>query len=116
MRVTDTIPPPDCISSGITKERSGEAPSSGSYGGITLEQLIDETDEMSHLNEFIICYIEKNGGFSTPEAYFALVQPLLDLLEVEIRVRYYPGITKKEMKLVVQDWIDNEITLLHKKE
>lgn len=71
-------------------------------------------DEMSHLNEFILCYIEKNGGFTTPEAYFSLVQPVLDLLEVEIRVRYYPGITKNELKLIVQDWIDCEIALLHK--
>jgi len=31
------------------------------------------------------------------------------LLEVEIRLRYYHGMTDQEMKLLVQDWIDQEI-------
>jgi hypothetical protein len=112
--VTENTPPPGCISPGITKEPSDDAPASEFSGGITLERLLDEMDEMSHLNEFILCYIEKNGGFTTPEAYFSLVQPVLDLLEVEIRVRFYSGITKNELKLIVQDWIDREIALLHK--
>ena len=64
---------------------------------------------MNHLNELVLLHLEKCGGFTTPEAYFSLVQPVLDLLEVEIRVRYWPGMTKTDMKLVVQDWIDSEI-------
>jgi hypothetical protein len=32
------------------------------------------------------------------------------MLEFEIRVRYYQGMTQQEMKLVIQDWIDEEIT------
>jgi len=42
------------------------------------------------------------------------VQPILDLLEVEIRLRYYHGMTNQEMKLLVQDWIDKEIAALKK--
>jgi hypothetical protein len=31
---------------------------------------------------------------------------------VEIRVRYRPGMSKNEMKLIIQDWIDGEIRML----
>jgi hypothetical protein len=77
--------------------------------GMTLETIVDLTGEMEHLNELVILHIEKEGGFTTPASYFAMVQPVLDLLEFEIRVRSYPGMTQKEMKLVIQDWIDEEI-------
>ena len=77
--------------------------------GMTLEQIIDITGEFTHLNELMMIHIEKSGGFTGPEDYFKTVQPLLDLLEVEIRIRFRPGMTQQEMKLVVQDWIDQEI-------
>lgn len=80
----------------------------------TLERIIDLTDEMTHLNELVLLHLEKCGGFTTHESYFSLVQPVLDLLEVEIGVRYHPGMTTTDMKLVVQDWIDCEIAKLHK--
>jgi len=81
-------------------------------GGLTLESIIDLTGEMEHLNELVMLHLDKGGGFTCPSAYFTTVQPILDLLEVEIRVRYQPGMTKNEMKLVVQDWIDGEIHAL----
>jgi hypothetical protein len=77
--------------------------------GMTLESIIDLTGEMEHLNELVMLHLERGGGFTCPTAYFTAVQPILDLLEVEIRVRYRPGMTKNEMKLIVQDWIDEEI-------
>lgn len=77
--------------------------------GMTLEAIVDLTGEMEHLNDLVLLHIEKEGGFTTPDAYFVMVQPVLDLLEFEIRVRSYPGMTQKEMKLVIQDWIDEEI-------
>jgi len=77
--------------------------------GMTLEQIIDITGEFTHLNELVMIHIEKSGGFTGPDAYFKTVQPLLDLLEVEIRIRFRPGMTQQQMKLVVQDWIDQEI-------
>jgi hypothetical protein len=77
--------------------------------GMTLEQIIDITGEFTHLNELVMIHIEKSGGFTGPDSYFKTVQPLLDLLEVEIRIRFRPGMTQQEMKLVVQDWIDQEI-------
>jgi hypothetical protein len=76
---------------------------------MTLEQIIDATGELTHLLELVRIHIEKSGGFAGPDAYFKTVQPLLDMLEVEIRVRYRPGMTRPQMKLVVQDWIDQEI-------
>jgi hypothetical protein len=112
--VTEKETPPDLSSSCIPPAPSGDNASSEFSGGITLEHILDETDEMGHLNQFILLHVEKCGGFTTPEAYFSLVQPILDLLEVEIRVRYWPGMTKTDMKLVVQDWIDSEIALLQK--
>jgi hypothetical protein len=77
--------------------------------GMTLENIIDRTGELEHLNELVMLQLEKSGGFTCTESYFSLVQPILDLLEVEIRLRYYHGMNYQEMKLLVQDWIDQEI-------
>jgi hypothetical protein len=79
---------------------------------MTLENLIDLTGEMEHLNELVMLTLDKAGGFTSAGAYFTTVQPVLDLLEVEIRVRYQAGISKNEMKLIIQDWIDSEIRAL----
>jgi len=77
--------------------------------GMTLEQIIDVTGEFSHLNELVMLHIEYSGGFIGADAYFRIVQPILDLLEIEIRVRCNTAINLQQMKLVVQDWIDQEI-------
>ena len=77
--------------------------------GVTLEQIIDMTGEFAHLNELVMIHLENTGGFTGSDAYFRTVQPLLDLLEVEIRIRCRPGITQLQMKLIVHDWIDQEI-------
>jgi len=82
--------------------------------GMTLENIIDRTGELEHLNELVMLQLNKAGGFTSTESYFSLVQPLLDLLEVEIRLRYYHGMTDQEMKLLVQDWIDKEIADVRK--
>jgi hypothetical protein len=77
--------------------------------GMTLENIIDLTGELEHLNELIVLHLGKAGGFSCTEAYFSIVQPVLDLLEVEISIRYRPDMTLQELKLLVQDWVDKEI-------
>ena len=79
---------------------------------MTLENIIELTGEIEHLNGLVILALEKEGGFTCTEAYFTIVQPILDLLEVEIRVRYQPGMSRNEMKLIIQDWIDEEIRTL----
>jgi len=80
--------------------------------GLTLEQIIDLTDELAHLNELVMIHISNSGGFTVPAAYFRTVQPILDQLEMEIRIRFRPGMNAASMKLVVQDWIDKEIAAL----
>lgn len=82
--------------------------------GMTLENIIDLTGEIEHLNELIMLHIDKAGGFTCTESYFSTVQPLLDLLEVEIRIRYHSGMNNQEMKLLIQDWIDKEIAEVKK--
>ena len=82
---------------------------SGIPQGMTLEKIIDLTGELKHLNELVMHHLKKEGGVTSPQSYFAAVQPILDLLEYEIRVRYCPSMTRQEMKLLVQDWIDREI-------
>jgi len=82
------------------------------YVNMTLENILDLTGEMEHLNELIMLSLDKEGGFTSAEAYFTTVQPILDLLEVEIRVRCQAGMSKNEMKLIIQDWIDCEIRTL----
>jgi hypothetical protein len=77
--------------------------------GMTLENIIDLTGELEHLNELIVLHLDKAGGFTSTETYFSTVQPVLDLLEVEIRIRYHPDMTLQELKLLVQDWVDKEI-------
>ena len=77
--------------------------------GMTLENIINLTGELEHLNELVMLQLNKAGGFTCTESYFCTVQPILDLLEVEIRFRYHPGMNNQEMKLLIQDWIDKEI-------
>jgi hypothetical protein len=77
--------------------------------GLTLENIIDLTGELEHLNELIMLELDKSGGFTSTESYFSAVQPVLDLLEIEIRIRYRPDMNIQEMKLLVQDWIDKEM-------
>ena len=79
---------------------------------MTLETIIEMTGEIEHLNDLVMLALEKVGGITSTEAYFTTVQPILDLLEVEIRVRYREGMSKNEMKLIIQDWIDDEIRAL----
>jgi hypothetical protein len=85
---------------------------SGMPIGMTLESIIDLTGEMEHLNELVLLHLDQGGGFTCHAAYFSTVQPILDLLEGEIRVRYQPGMTKKELKQIIGNWIDEEICSL----
>jgi hypothetical protein len=100
---------PFCTSQDNQPEKSGMERSPEVFTGMTLEQIIDITGEFIHLNDLVMMHIEKSGGFAGPDAYFKTVQPLLDLLEVEIRVRCQSEMTQQQMKLIVQDWIDQEI-------
>jgi hypothetical protein len=102
---------PSCTSHENLPEKCGKESSPEVFTGMTLEQIIDVTGEFTHLNDLVVRYIEKSGGFSGPDAYFKTIQPLLDLLEVEIRVRCRAGMTHQQIKLIVQDWIDQEIRL-----
>jgi len=81
-------------------------------GGMTLEAIVDATGEFEHLNELVVLQIKKSGGLNSTRDYFEIVTPILDLLEVEIRVRSVRGITQQQMKLVIQDWIDKEMAEL----
>jgi hypothetical protein len=98
-----------CTSRDDRPEKSGMESSPEVFTGMTLEQIIDITGEFTHLNNLVMMHIEKSGGFAGLDAYFKTVQPLLDLLEVEIRARCRSGMTQQQMKLIVQDWIDQEI-------
>ncbi len=80
--------------------------------GLTLENIIDFCEEFEHLNGLVMLHLEKEGGCTCTESYFNAVHPILDLLEVEIRIRYHTGTSRQEMKLLIQDWIDEEISLL----
>jgi hypothetical protein len=104
------MPPPDdpCNPPGT---RPGED-NPGIPAGLTLENIIDLTGEFEHLNELVLLQLKNDGGFTGPESYFNVVHPILDLLEVEIRIRFHAGIGKQEMKLLIQDWIDEEIAVL----
>jgi hypothetical protein len=104
-------PEDSCISSTCEEMPNTTSPSELPIG-MTLESIIDLTGEMEHLNELVMLHLDTTGGFSCSAAYFTTVQPILDLLEVEIRVRYRKGMTKDEMKRIVQNWIDEEISSL----
>ncbi len=79
---------------------------------LTLEQLIDLTGEMEHLNELVLLHLDKEGGFTCTAAYFSTVQPVLDLLEAEIRFHYRAAMSRDDMKAIICAWIDGEICLL----
>jgi hypothetical protein len=92
-----------------TKNYSDNPKADHSLFGMTLEEIIDASGEFEHLNDLVILHIERSGGLKSPDDYLTIVTPLLDLLEREIRVRSVQGITKQQMKLIIQDWIDKEI-------
>jgi hypothetical protein len=92
-----------------TKPQPGSPNADHSVFGMTLEEIIDVSGEFEHLNELVILQIRRSGGLNSPEDYFTIVTPILDLLEREIRVCSVQGITKQQMKLIIQDWIDKEI-------
>lgn len=108
----ETMPDPDTPDNRKSTPSSSD-PEDGFHAelpvNMTLENIIDITGELEHLNQLILLHLEKAGGFSCNEDYFTAVQPVLDLLEVEIRVRYQPGMSRNQMKLIIQDWIDAEI-------
>ncbi len=79
---------------------------------LTLEHLIDLTGEMEHLNELVLLHLENVGGFTCTAAYFSTVQPVLDLLEAEIRFHYRAAMNRDEIKAIISAWIDEEICLL----
>jgi len=80
--------------------------------GMTLERIIDLTGEFCHLNELVVSMIDTRGGYTNPGAYLETVQPLLDRLELEIRMRYRAGMNSREIKQIVTEWIDRESGLL----
>ena len=106
----DPDPHDDCKANGSSEPTDGF--STGLPVNMTLETIIDLTGEMEHLNQLVLLSLDRVGGFTSTEAYFNAVQPILDLLEVEIRFRYREGMSKNEMKLIIQDWIDGEIRTL----
>jgi hypothetical protein len=79
---------------------------------MTLEQIITFTGELEHLNELVVLHLEKSGGFSSTAEYFSCVQPLLDRLESEIRRQCWTNQSHDQIKQIVKDWIDREITTL----
>jgi len=81
---------------------------------MNLEQIIDMTGQLEHLNELIILHLEKAGGFTCTESYFITVQPVLDQLEGDIRFRYRSGMSAQQITLIVQDWIDQQIAVAKK--
>jgi hypothetical protein len=80
--------------------------------GLTLDSLIELTDELGHLNELVMIHLAQEGGFTGERSYFTIVTPILDELEIVIRHQYRPGMSRNEIKLVIQDWIDREIAEL----
>jgi hypothetical protein len=79
---------------------------------LTLEQVVEMTGEFEHLNELVLLRLERSGGFTGTEAYFKTVHPILDMLEIEIRVKCTCDTTAGQMKCIVRDWIDREISEL----
>ena len=103
----DPVPDQDAVKS--PEKNGAEVPVR-----MTLEQIIDLTGELEHLNELILLHFRKCGGFTSTESYFITVQPILDMLEGEIRFRYCSGMTTQQITLIVQDWIDKEIVAIKK--
>ena len=109
--MTNPDPENDC-SMPLCENGTSDLIASAIPAGMTLESLIDLTGEMEHLNELVMLHLDKGGGFTCTAAYFSTVQPILDMLEVEIRQHYRSNMTKNEIKQIIQDWIDQEICLL----
>jgi len=96
----------------LPEDSSGNTDSPGENvsRGMTLESLVTLTGEMGHLNELVLLHVEKAGGFTCTASYLTIVTPVLDMLEGEIRFRYRDGMTHEEIKFIIAQWIDQEIS------
>ena len=77
--------------------------------GLTLQDLIEGTGELEHLNTLVLRHLEEEGGFSGKEEYFTLVHPLLDELELHLRERLSPDMSIEEVKQIIHDWIEAKL-------
>ncbi|MFA4876908.1 MAG: hypothetical protein WC586_05805 [Methanoregula sp.] len=104
---------PEYVSSaGTADPANGDVLQSTVPSAQTLENLIDMTGELEHLNELVLVHLGKSGGFQSPESYLAIVSPVLDNLESAIREQYRPGMNRDEIAGVIRCWIDREIAAL----
>ena len=99
----------DAISPDAQSGLCRESSPCGFTTGLTMESIVEKTGELEHLNELVMLHLDKQGGFTTPAAYFTTVDPILDMLEIELRVRCSTSMDMQQVKLIVQDWIDSEI-------
>jgi len=103
-------PPGNPASEPAVSHGESEAFSKGPVtSGMTLEQVVEMTGEFEHLSELVLLRLERSGGFTGTEAYFKTVHPVLDMLEIEIRVKCTRDTTSSQMKCIIRDWIDREI-------
>ena len=77
--------------------------------GLTLQDLIEGTGELEHLNILVLKHLEDVGGFNGKDEYFTLVHPLLDALEKHLRERLSPDMSLEEVKQIIHDWIEAEL-------
>jgi hypothetical protein len=92
-----------------TRDSVSDTACTGIPANMTLESIVDLTGELEHLNALVQLHLERSGGFQSTASYFTIVTPILDMLEVEIRVRYQDGMSRDQIKFIVRHWIDEEI-------
>jgi hypothetical protein len=105
--------PPESGSDGSSASPAGcETPEPAGQFTLTLENIIDMTGELEHLNELVMIRLGREGGFSGQQSYFTIVTPILDRLEITIRQKYHEGMDRDALKILIRGWIDQEIGAL----
>jgi len=94
----------------------GADPAAGMAVKMSLGEIIETTGETEHLYELVSLVIDRAGGYTTDEAYFATVHPILDLLEIEILIRCKSRMSRDGLKRVIRNWIDSGIREIRKKD
>ncbi|MBP2134312.1 hypothetical protein J2128_002278 [Methanomicrobium sp. W14] len=71
-----------------------------------LENILDETCEMHHLNELLLKRSENKRGATADDILNNIIHPTLDDLEYYLRYYLHEDTTKEELKRIIFEWIE----------
>jgi hypothetical protein len=80
-------------------------------GNGNLNDILESVDEIGHLSELIEYRSKNMKGAAADEILNKVIHPTLDDLELYLRYYGNPGMSKRELKDIIHDWIEAQMTV-----